>query len=237
VTLPLLGAHERRVLGVLLEKSLAQTAYYPMTLQAIVSGANQKSNREPVMELDEDAVWSAIEALRQRGLVTRLLPAGSARSDRFKHEVHTVFGWEKPQRAIMAELLLRGPQTIGELRSRCMRMYPFENTDALAAALDALTRADPPFAAPLARSPGQSAVRFTHRFYPDEERSAAGEHALAHPATGDPGHRNPSSPDASATAGELDSLRGHIVSLESQVAELRAMVEDLYRRSASDGGR
>lgn len=110
---------ERRVLGVLLEKSLAQPSYYPMTLNAVVNACNQKSNRDPTMNLNEDAVWDALDALRERGLVARMLAGMSGRVDRFKHEAKTHFGWEKPQRAVMAELLLRGPQTVGELRSRC----------------------------------------------------------------------------------------------------------------------
>ena len=97
-------------------KSLAQPAYYPMTLNLVVAGCNQKSNRDPLMELDEDTVWNTLDSLRQSGLVTRMMPAGSARTDRFKHEIQAIFGWEKPQRAVMAELLLRGAWIAPALR-------------------------------------------------------------------------------------------------------------------------
>ena len=110
-----LNAEERRVLGVLLEKSMTHPQYYPMSINAIVTACCQKSNRNPVMSLDEDAVWSVLERLRAVGLAKRLMPGGASRIDRFKHCVKDVLGWEKPQWAVMAELLLRGPQTAGEL--------------------------------------------------------------------------------------------------------------------------
>ena len=166
---------ERRVLGVLLEKSLAQPQYYPMSVNAIVTACNQKSNRDPVMSLDEDSVWDTLERLRAVGLVSRLMPGGASRVDRFRHEVKTLLGWEKPQWAVMAELLLRGPQTVGELRSRCNRMYRYENTDAVAAVLDILRESDPPRVAMLPRGAGQSAVRWGHQlYYPEEWRNLAG---------------------------------------------------------------
>ncbi|MEW6250665.1 MAG: YceH family protein [Planctomycetota bacterium] len=170
-----LNAIERRVLGVLIEKALANPQYYPMSVNATVAGCNQKNNRDPVLELDEEAVWNALERLRAAGLVTRLLPGGASRVERYKHEVKELLGWEKPARAVMAELLLRGPQTTGELRTRCARMYPFDSPDAVAAVLDTLAQATPPWVATLPRAPGQSAVRYAHRLYePDEWRQLGG---------------------------------------------------------------
>jgi hypothetical protein len=205
---------ERRVVGVLLEKALAQPQYYPMTLNAIVAACNQKSNRDPLMDLDEDAVWATLEALRTRGIVSRLMPGASARVERFRHEVKDVFGWEKPQRAIMAELLLRGPQTIGELRGRCARMYPFESTDMVNGALDALMSCDPPMVATLPRVPGQSAVRYAHRLYPDTEWAAL--------------NRGPSVTSSAAPASGPE--RADAPGLEREVGRLHELVEDLRRR-------
>lgn len=211
---------ERRVLGVLIEKSLAQPQYYPMTLNTITAGCNQKSNREPAMELDEDAVWNTLEVLRAGGLVSRLLPAGASRVERFKHEAKAFFGWEKPQRAVMAELLLRGPQTVGELRTRCARMYPFETTEAVAATLEGLCQCDPPRVAMLPRAPGQSAARYAHRLYPPHEWAVV-EPTLATTA--------PAPPPATSTATELQQLRAQVETLQDEVAALRAEVAGLRR--------
>jgi uncharacterized protein YceH (UPF0502 family) len=235
-----LNTIERRVLGVLIEKSLAQPQYYPMTLNAIVTACNQKSNRDPVMTLGEDAVWNTLEVLQAAGLVTRLLPGGASRVDRFKHEVKTRLGWEKPQWAVMAELLLRGPQTVGELRGRCSRMYQFENTDAVAAVLDGLGHQDPPRVATLPRAPGQSAVRFAHMLYPPEEWDVVAQP----PASG--------ATVAQATAGaapqppptrigergaEVERLRQTVEDLETMVAELDEGLSDLRRRVEALEGR
>lgn len=214
---------ERRVLGVLLEKALAQPAYYPMTLNTIVAACNQKSNRDPVMTLDEDTVWSILEALRTRGLVSRVLPVGSSRVERFRHEAKEVLGWEKPQRAVMAELLLRGPQTLGELRGRCLRMYPFEGTEAVSAVLDTLSQTEPPTVAALPRTPGQSTVRYAHCLYYPEEWAA-----LTQAPAG--GVETPASAQPSAPGTESERLRREIENLQTHVAELHQSLAELRRR-------
>jgi hypothetical protein len=237
---------ERRVLGVLLEKSLAQPAYYPMTLNAVVVACNQKNNRDPVMELDEESVWDTLDVLRQKGLVSKVMPGGGARTERYKHEVGTIFGWEKPQRAIMTELLIRGPQTIGELRTHCGRMYVFENLDAVTAVLETLMQRSPPQVAPLPRAAGQSAVRYMHLFYPDKEKPAADAMAATAVATGPaPAAANPpgsNPPTASApsarsaslgqTGGDRDveSLRSEIDRVRSELAGMQETVAELGRR-------
>lgn len=223
---------ERRVLGVLIEKALAQPQYYPMTLNAIVVACNQKNNRDPVMELDEEAVWNTLEVLRAGGLVSRLLPGGASRVERYKHEVKEALGWEKPQRAILAELLLRGPQTVGELRGRCMRMYPFETTEAVVAVLDGLGTADPPLVATLPRQPGQSAVRHAHRLYTEKEWAVL---ASASPAG------EPPLPTGAASAGSgahdapaaVEGLRNEVVELRARLDDLAARMDHLERRASA----
>lgn len=224
---------ERRVVGVLLEKSLAQPQYYPMTLNAIVVGCNQKNNREPVLELDEEAVWNALEVLRAAGLVSRLMPGGASRVERFRHEALERLGWEKPQRAVMTELLLRGPQTVGELRTRCTRLYAFENTEAVAAVLENLAQHDPPRVALLPRAPGQSAARYAHRLYPPDEwerlaqggeRSMSGSSGAAAPAAAEPAGRAPQ-------AAEVAALRERVEGLAAALEELRERVERLEGRA------
>jgi hypothetical protein len=220
---------ERRVLGVLLEKSLAQPQYYPMTLNAIAAACNQKSNRDPVMELDEDAVWNTLEVLRAAGLVSRVLPAGPSRVERYKHEAKEFFAWEKPQRAVMAELLLRGPQTVAELRARCERMYPFENTEGVTAVLEGLQQSDPPRVAPLPRTPGQSAVRCAHRLYSPQEWAALAASEPG-PAGATPPPTGPTPQPAAACDGGIEDLRAEIGNLHEELASLRDLVEKLRQR-------
>ncbi|MGD8450986.1 MAG: YceH family protein [Phycisphaerae bacterium] len=218
---------ERRVLGVLLEKSLAQPSYYPMTLNAVVTACNQKSNRQPVMDLNEDRVWAALDALKQMGLVSRLLPGGGSRVDRFRHEVKQVLAWEKPQRAVMAELLLRGPQTVGELRSHAARMYPFENPAAVSAVLDSLAQSDPPMVTVVAPAPGQSATRYAHLLCPVAEQPAATATPVAAPA---PAASAPAADDEAEERLGGEGFQRQLDDLHAEMAELREAVAELKRR-------
>lgn len=214
-----LNAIERRVLGVLLEKSLAQPAYYPMTLNAISVACNQRVNRDPVMDVDEDAAWGALEELRKGNWVSRILPQGSSRVDKFRHEVQTKLGLEKPQRAVLTELLLRGPQTAGELRTRCSRMYAFENLEAVSAVLDHLEQAG--LAGPLPRVPGQSAIRYAHKLYPPGEQLETVSEA-ADAVRGAGGAR-------AAAEAETEALRAELTELRASCEDLRRRVETLER--------
>lgn len=247
-----LNALERRVLGALLEKSLAQPEYYPLTLNALVAACNQKSNRDPVMELDEEAIWQTLEALRVRGLASKVLAGGGGRTDRFKHEVDVKLGWPKAQKAVMTELLLRGPQTIGELRTRASRLYVFDNLESVAAVLDWLAALEPPAVAPLPRAPGQSAIRFTHLFYPPEEQPAiasAAESSTPSTSMAEAGRsagvmsaapilRHAPSSSASnadttpftANAGETERLREQLENLQAELADLHEELAALRRR-------
>jgi uncharacterized protein len=229
----ILNSIERRVLGVLMEKSLTQPEYYPMTVNAIVTACNQKNNRDPEMSLDEDAAYGALEALRDRKLVTLVLPAPGARTQRYRHEIEAAFTWNRRQQAIMTELLLRGPQTPGELRSRGARMFEFESLEALMTALNSLAKgeSEPPYVAPMPREPGQSAIRYTHLLYPENEMptTAAPAEARAAVATG------ASSPVPGGAAGmreEIDRLHEEIADLHSELADLRRRVETIENKTA-----
>jgi len=202
---------ERRVLGVLIEKSLAQPEYYPMTINAIVTACNQKNNRDPVMDVDEDAVYHALEDLRLRGAVTVVLPGPGARTKRYKHEVEDYFHWQKRERAVMAELLLRGPQTTGELRSRCGRMAPFESADVVMNVLNCLAEYEPPCVVKLPRGAGQSAARYRQLLYEERDLPAAA------PA------------DAPAAAARAESLPD-VAALHEAVEALQKQVEELSQR-------
>lgn len=224
---------QRRVLGVLIEKALAQPAYYPMTLNAIVAACNQKSNRDPEMELAEETVFDTLEELRQMGLVVRASTSGG-RTDRYRHLAHEAFGWDGRQRAVMAELLLRGPQTPAELRTRASRMSPIDSQDELTAVLTALETRDPPHVRALPRQPGQSAIRWTHLLYPPGESPpvvAAGDGAHSSVVGGSGAGGGPGAARGGDTAlrEEIDALRGEVSSLREALAELRERYEQLER--------
>jgi uncharacterized protein YceH (UPF0502 family) len=154
-----LEPHELRVLGVLLEKELSTPEYYPLTLNALVNGCNQSSNRDPVLKLDEAAVQAALDGLRDKRLAATVHAAGS-RTLKFAQRLTEPLNLSVQEAAILAELLLRGPQTAGELRNRCTRMYAFQDLVEVDAALSLLLEAEPaPLAARLPRAPGTKETR------------------------------------------------------------------------------
>lgn len=131
-----LGPAERRVLGVLVEKAKTTPENYPLSLNALCTGCNQKSNRAPVMQLDEEQVEAALDSLRSVGAVAII--EGSGRVDKYRHLAYDWLGVDKVELAVMAELLVRGAQTVGELRGRAARMEPIKDLGALQPVLDAL---------------------------------------------------------------------------------------------------
>lgn len=153
---------ELRVLGVLIEKSLTQPDAYPLTFNSVQLGANQKQNREPVREFSQRDISEALRTLELKKLVSQAPPAIGARSVRFRHHVVEQFHWDRREQAIMAELLLRGRQTAGELRTHASRMTPFADLEAVAVTLNALRSHEHFFVEELAREPGRSANRFRH---------------------------------------------------------------------------
>ncbi|WP_164101220.1 DUF480 domain-containing protein [Candidatus Laterigemmans baculatus] len=167
-----LDRHARRVLGVLVEKAKTTPDNYPMTVAAIVAGSNQKSNRSPQMQLDEDDVVDALEKLRGCGAAREI--QGSGRVNKYRHLAYEWLGVNSPQAAVMTELLLRGPQTAGELRSRASRMEPFSSLEALGTTLDELQQKG--LVVPL--TPAGRGQLFSHALYQSEElrrlRSEAG---------------------------------------------------------------
>jgi uncharacterized protein YceH (UPF0502 family) len=230
---------ERRVFAVLIEKQLT-TGDYPMTINALVNACNQKSNRDPVMDLDEDAVWNTLEALRERGLVSKVLPPMGSRVERFKHEIDNKLQWPKPQKVILCELMLRGPQTLSELRTRGSRMYVFESAEAVSAVLDALAALSPPLVAAMSRVPGQREIRYTHLLYPPNEKPPS-ESAPARSESADGFRGGASEPVRSAAAefggGGDSAMREQLEALQSEVAELHEQVAGLRRRLDTLEGR
>jgi len=157
----LLNDIEARVLGSLVEKEITTPEYYPLSLNALINACNQKSNREPVMNLDEGAVRQALFGLEEQGL------AGAARGSdsrvtKYEHRLGEVFNFTRSENAVLCVLLLRGAQTPGELRGRTERMYRFEDLGEVQSTLQRLTKREPPLVQMLARQPGTKEARYMH---------------------------------------------------------------------------
>src|SRR4051812_20828466 len=157
---------ESRVFGVLIEKALTTPEQYPLSLNAIVNGANQKNNRDPVLTMTEDAAFDAAEGLRNKGLAVRVDQIGS-RVHKYKHQGIETLHVRTAELAILAELLLRGPQTLGELRGRAARMAPVENLDRVRDMIRALSEREGPLVRELPPVPGSRAERYLQLLCPD----------------------------------------------------------------------
>jgi uncharacterized protein YceH (UPF0502 family) len=235
-----LERHERRVAGVLAEKAKTTPENYPLTVNALVNGCNQKSNRFPQMTLDEDAVVAALDGLRHAGAVA--LVQGDGRVDKYRHLLYDWLGVDKAELAVMTELLLRGAQTLGELRSRAARMEPFKELGDLLPVVDRLREKQLLI---YLTPPGRGAV-VTHNLYQVQELDKVrAEHGRA--PSDDDAYRDVVAPDSQAkpTAATLanpvvqpprvdapgvDELRSEIDALKRQLAELRGEVSDLKQQ-------
>jgi len=156
-----LSETEVRVLGALIEKEITTPDYYPMSLNALVAACSQTSNRNPVMHLDEGAVVEAADGLREKKLVHRV-DRGESRVIKYRHVLYEAMNWGRPVIAVMCVLMLRGPQTIGEIRTRSNRLYDFTSLDEVELTLDSLMIGDSPLVARLPRQSGQKEVRYGH---------------------------------------------------------------------------
>jgi len=195
-----LTATEVRVLGSLIEKDITTPEYYPLSMNALMNACNQKSNRDPVMQLDEDAVRDALEALQQQRMAGPARGADS-RVTKYEQRLQEVFNFTRPEIAVLCVLLLRGPQTPGELRGRAERLHRFEALEDVQSALQKLMQREPPLAKILPRQPGTKESRYAHLL--------AGDVVIEEsPQVGAPVRPNPA-----------DAER--IVRLEEEVAELR----------------
>lgn len=223
-----LSVLERRILGVLIEKQkTSKTAdAYPLTLNALTTGCNQKSNRDPVLDLTEDEVEEGLNALQKKGLVMRLT---GGRVDRFKHELYEAWTRDGPQLAVLAELLLRGPQTKGELRGRASRMASIDTLDALEEVLRPLVERR---LVVYLTDPDRRGAVLTHGFHAPDELARLKAHA------GSAADVDLTPPRAAAPAAQTDAvaalerrlsealeeigrLKTTVSGLEGQVAELR----------------
>lgn len=210
-----INAVEARLLGVLLEKAMTTPDAYPLSLNAAVNGANQKSNRHPVMELDEDAAQEALEGLVDKSLAKRVFP-GHSRVEKFAHTAGARLGLNSAALAVLAELMLRGPQTVGELRTRARRMAPLESLEVVEGILrqldeQRLCRQLPP-------EPGGRAERYAQTLCPD-----------AHPLDAPAPRAAPTRAHAAAT-GDHGVDREQFATLVERVSSLERRILDLEQQ-------
>jgi uncharacterized protein len=151
---------EARVLGALVEKEITTPEYYPLSLNALVNACNQKSNREPVMTLSKEEVRTALRSLSDQALARSA--GGDSRVAKFEHRLNDLYNFHRHEIAILCVLLLRGPQTPGELRTRAERMYTFADLEAVHSAINLLARREPPLVRVLPRQPGTKESRYMH---------------------------------------------------------------------------
>jgi uncharacterized protein len=209
----ILNEMEARVLGALLEKEITTPDYYPLSLNSLVNACNQKSNRDPVMNLDEDSVRDALRTLHDNSLA-RSVSAADSRVTKYEHRLQEAFNFDRREAALFCELLLRGPQTPGELRTRAERMHRFDDLSEAQSALQRLMNREPALVKVLARQPGTKESRYMHLL--------SGE----------------AQPGGSATVREVpaaverEKIDG-FARLSSEVVELRRDVVDLKQQFAA----
>jgi uncharacterized protein YceH (UPF0502 family) len=206
-----LTSDEARVLGVLIEKAMTTPEQYPLSQNGVVNGANQKNNRDPVMSMDENRAFDALEGLRAKGLAVRVDQAGS-RVNKYRHQAGETLKARPAELAILAELLLRGPQTLGELRGRASRMQAFESLEAVKNMLGALRERNEPLVEELPPAPGSRAERYAQLLYPEDEASIS--RGLP-PAT----KESATSPSPTPLL-KPDPLADRVARLEAQVREI-----------------
>ena len=228
-----LSRPQRRVLGTLLEKGFTTPDQYPLTLKACTTGCNQKNNRDPISNYSEDQVLDVLDELQQMGLIG-VVHTESGRTERYRHYVRKRFSFSEPQLAILTELLLRGRQSLGELRGRASRMVPIDSLEDLRRELQGLLdagaiEADQPL--------DRRGAEVDHTFYPmNEKRRMAPDRIETqseleifegkYAAVGVPG---PSGPMPSPPGGEIESLRTELRAVRAELTGMQEQVAELAR--------
>lgn len=212
--LPLLDSEEVRVLGALIEKEATTPEYYPMSLNALVNACNQKTNRHPVVTYDDEIVLQAIDRLRDKKMAAIIV--GSGRVNKYAQRFSELLNLGRRELALMCTLLLRGPQTLGELAGRSERMHAFEDLEAVEHTLDRLAEHEAgKLVVRLAKSPGQKEARYAHLLAgePPEEEAASYAPASSSPA-----------------ADRITALENEVAALRADVGDLRRQLEEFQRQ-------
>ncbi|HZH33306.1 MAG TPA: YceH family protein [Pyrinomonadaceae bacterium] len=211
----LLTEVEARVVGSLVEKQLTTPEYYPMTLNALTNACNQKSNREPVVSYTEDVVTKAIESLRVKN-VAYVFYGSTSRVPKYKHMLPEVYELDRKEVAIIAVLMLRGAQTLGELRERTSRLYEFSGLGEVNETLDGLMTRDTPLVIQLPRQQGQKETRFAHLLCGEIDLEALAETAAVSNRAG--------------SNDRLAKLEQEVEALTAEMQNLRQMFEDFKKQ-------
>jgi hypothetical protein len=205
---------EARIVGSLIEKQLTTPEYYPLTLNALVAACNQKTNREPVTNLDEKTVLQSLDDLRDKNIVY-VFYGSNSRVPKYKHILPNVLELEPSETAVMCVLMLRGPQTIGELRERTGRLYDFRDLNDVNETLEALLKREEPLITRLERAPGQKEARYAHLLcgevtsYTPPERTSRG---------------------GGANDERIEKLEQEIESLKGELAAFRQEFDDFKKQ-------
>ncbi|MGN6180461.1 MAG: YceH family protein [Mucilaginibacter sp.] len=207
-TLPLLDAEEVRVLGVLMEKAKTTPDYYPMTINSLIAACNQKTSRKPVVQYDEPTVAQTLNTLKKRGLVSTAT-GGSDRVVKFKHNFAIVFPVIPAEVAIICLLMLRGPQTPGELNTNSGRMHEFESIEEVQETLERLSTSEPPYVVQLPRKAGQKEARYAHLLSGTPEITEDDDEEMSVKSSG--------------------GLEARVTKLEQELAELREAFDKLMK--------
>lgn len=215
----ILNEIEARVLGSLVEKQLTTPEYYPLTLNALVNACNQKSNRDPVVSYDETMVTKCLELLRDRNLVY-VFYGSTSRVPKYKHMVPSVYELEPSETAVMCVMLLRGPQTLGELRTRTERLYNFSGLGEIQETLDGLIRRDESVVVKLPVQPGQKEARFAHLLSGEIDVEALAAAQAARPTRGGADNERVERLEA-----EVSGLRSEVDALKQTFEEFRKQFE------------
>jgi uncharacterized protein YceH (UPF0502 family) len=206
---------EIRVLGSLIEKQLTTPEYYPLTMNALTAACNQKSNRDPIVSYGETEILAAVDSLREKNLVY-LYYGSTSRAVKYKHMLPGVYELDAPEVAIMAVLMLRGQQTLGEIRDRTGRLFEFSGIGEVNEKLDALITRDEPLVVKLERQPGQKEARYAHLL--------GGEvAALAVPHRERTAHTNPGDE-------RIENLQAEVAAIRNELTAFREMFEEFRKQ-------
>lgn len=217
-----LNHDEARALGVLIEKAQTTPAQYPLSLNAIATGASQKNNRDPVEDYDEDRAYDAVDGLRKKGYAREVDLSGS-RVNKYRHVAREALDIGTPALVVLAELLLRGPQTSGELRTRAGRMHPLESVEVVEAVLSAMATRQPPLVRRIPPAPGGRAPRWEQLLAPGIHKTELQQQTSTHHD-----HHTPIR-QTTQTTQLPDNAAERIERLEQLVEQLTSRVEKLER--------
>jgi uncharacterized protein YceH (UPF0502 family) len=215
-----LSTAQARVLGALVEKEVTTPDYYPLSLNALINACNQRSNREPVMDLDEEDVRQAVHRLEDLRLAGRARGA-DGRVTKYEHWLGEFFNFSRAETALVCVLLLRGPQTPGELRGRTERMHRFDELTEVLAGLQKLMEREPPLAAVLPRQPGTKESRYAHLL-------SGGVESLAAAFASEPAYARRDAGEDAGHEERIARLEATIVELRQEMAALRQKIDDLF---------